>query len=158
MTLQEELKMHRPFVDLEEETIVALLATKARVEEILNKIFEQQGLTRPQFNILRILRGAQPERLSCSAINERLVEKNPDITRLLDRLEDAGFVERARGKEDRRQVFATITKQGLSLLKLVDQDILNVEKKIMSCISKQEMKDLNRLLEKIRDHIRSFQE
>lgn len=158
MTLYDELKMTRPFLSLEEECALSILVTRARFEEALSALLASHGITRPQFNILRILRGSAPTPLSCSTLNERLIEKNPDITRLLDRLEDMGYVERARGTEDRRHVFSTITEGGKKLLKVVDQEVLDLETSMMSAFSVAEMKSLNVLLQKVRDGIRAMKD
>jgi DNA-binding MarR family transcriptional regulator len=74
------------------------------------------GLTPPQFNVLRILRGAHPEALSSSKICERMVTYDPDLTRLLDRLEAAGYVQKSRDTQDRRVMKVNITKTGLSVV------------------------------------------
>lgn len=158
MTLHEELKLVRPFLALEEECALAILVTRARFEEILSGLLERHAITRPQFNILRILRGSHPTPLTFSALNERLIEKNPDITRLLDRLETMGFVERERGKEDRRQVFSAITQSGQSLLKIVDKEVLVLEKSMMAGLNEEEMRTLNELLQRVRDRIREFRD
>ena len=157
MTLQEELKMQRPFVAVVEEAVVSIIATKSRVEEALIGMLERYGITRPQFNILRILRGAHPESLTCSTINGRLVEKNPDVTRLLDRLEKAELVERFRGKQDRRNVHSVITPKGLHLLLRIDKEMLALEHKIMAQLTAEEQKTLILSLQKVRDQIRTLQ-
>ncbi len=157
MTLTEELKMQRPFVAAVEEAVVSIIATKARVEEALVGMLARHGITRPQFNILRILRGASPESLTCSTINERLVEKNPDVTRLLDRLEKAGLIERFRGKEDRRNVHSVITPGGLRLLGRISKEMLALEHDIMAQLTPAEVKTLLLMLQKIRDQIRTLQ-
>lgn len=157
MTLKEELKMQRPFVAAVEEAVVSIIATKARVEEALVGMLEKHGITRPQFNILRILRGASPESLTCSTINGRLVEKNPDVTRLLDRLEKAGLIERFRGKVDRRNVHSLITPKGLQILRRIDKEMLDLEYKIMAPLSPAEVQTLLLNLQRIRDQIRTLQ-
>lgn len=156
MKLQQELHMQKAFVAPEEELLVSLIATKSRIEESLLDLLSEYGITRPQFNILRILRGAHPGELTCSAINERLVEKNPDTTRLLDRLEAARFIKRERGTEDRRQVFSIISSDGLSLLKSLDKKMLDYEKKIFSTCTDREIQTMISSMEKIRSKIRDL--
>lgn len=156
MKLQQELNMQKAFVAPEEELLVSIIATKARIEEAIVDMLSEYGITRPQFNILRILRGAHPKELTCSAINERLVEKNPDITRLLDRLEDAHFIRRERGIEDRRQVFSMISYEGLSLLKSLDKKMLELEIKMSSSLSGNEIQIMISSMEKMRENIRGL--
>lgn len=156
MKLVEELKMKKPFARPEQEALVSIIATNARIEEIIASILAPFGITRPQFNMLRILRGAHPDGLTCTAINDRLVTKSPDITRLLDRLEEARLVERARGVEDRRQVYTIISKNGLAALAQVDEKIHAFEIDMMNQLSQKEISALIGSLERIRDTLRAM--
>src|SRR5690606_18124659 len=85
-------------------------------------------LTFPQYNVLRILRGARPEALSCGAISERMVTRDSDLTRLLDRLEERGLVRRIRNARDRRIVTVGITDPGLQLLRKLDGPVRRVHR------------------------------
>jgi DNA-binding MarR family transcriptional regulator len=118
--LLSEIKQTRPFKTLEEEAAVSLARTSAVIEHAAESLLGEHGVTHTQYNVLRILRGAGPEGLCRNDIGSRMVTQVPDVTRLLDRMEDAGLVERERGADDRRFVRARITRQGLKLLTQLD--------------------------------------
>jgi len=117
---------------------------------IQNKSLESYGLTIPQFNILRILRGAKGSSLSVNSIRERMVEKSPNTTRLMDKLIDKGLIERVRCEHDRRVVYVMITNEGLSLLSQLDNDLLDADD-FMKNLTEKEAKLLSDLLDKIRE-------
>src|SRR6266853_5071401 len=100
--LQAELKQNVPFTSREAEAYLSLLRTADALQTRVEAKLKEFGLTGTQYNALRILRGAGPEGLPCSEIGERMITHDPDITRLLNRLEDRGFVGRSRAKHDRR--------------------------------------------------------
>src|SRR5215470_13051287 len=102
--LQSELKQKRPFTSREQEAYLALLRTADALEMQVEAKLKEFGLTGTQYNALRILRGAGADGLPCSEIGERMITHDPDITRLLDRLEKRGLAERARCKKDRRVI------------------------------------------------------
>lgn len=117
------------------------------VKELLKKF----GLTLAQYNVLRILRGAGADGLACSQIGERMITNDPDMTRLLDRMEKNGFVSRARSQSDRRVVIAYISEGALTLLSRIDKPLLN---RIKAAIGKVNGSELNKLigtLEELRD-------
>jgi DNA-binding MarR family transcriptional regulator len=105
-------------------------------------------LSLAQFNILRILKGARTK-LSIKVIRDRMLEKSPNTTRLIDKLINKGFVERARCKEDRRVVYVIITDQGLEMLEKVNIVIDDIS--LLINLSEEEAKQLNYLLDKMRD-------
>ena len=104
------------FDSLEQEAYLQLWRTYDRLREIDERLFQQYGITAQQYNALRILRAVRPGSLSTSALGARLVSRAPDMTRLLDRLEEQGFVKRQRSAENRRVVGVTITRPGLAVL------------------------------------------
>src|ERR1700678_3235017 len=110
--LKAELKQKAPFTSREQEAYLSLLRTTDALQTQSEAGLKDFGLTGTQYNALRILRGAGPEGLPCREIGERMITHDPDITRLLDRLEERGFVERARAKNDRRVIYGKITGAG----------------------------------------------
>jgi DNA-binding MarR family transcriptional regulator len=115
-TLQAELRQTKPFPSLEEEVFLEIQRTAQVAGRWVVEALRPSGLTPPQFNVLRILRGARPDALSSGGIAERMVNHDSDLTRLLDRLEVAGLVEKSRDSEDRRIVNVRITPAGLRLV------------------------------------------
>lgn len=115
-----------------------------------NKSLETYGLTIPQYNILRILRGSKGTPLSVNNIRERMVEKSPNTTRLMDKLIDKKFIERVRCEKDRRVVYVMITEAGLKLLAEMDEVFADSDD-FMNRISDDEAKTINAILDKIRE-------
>ena len=114
--LQAEIKQTKPFSSLEQEAILGLLRTAAIVDHSIDETLRPFGLTATQFNVLRILKGAGPEGLCGREVGERMLNRVPDVPRLLDRLEKAELVSRVRDREDRRHVATRITAKGNQLL------------------------------------------
>ncbi len=114
-----------------------------------NKSLETYGLTIPQYNILRILRGSKGTPLSVNNIRERMVEKSPNTTRLMDKLIDKKLIERVRCEKDRRVVYVMITEAGLTLLAEMDEVFADADD-FMTRISEEEAKAINAILDKIR--------
>jgi DNA-binding MarR family transcriptional regulator len=115
-SLATALKQNRPFVSLEQEVYLSILRTASELSYAVDQFFRPFGITSSQYNVLRILRGAGPDGLCRNEISERMVTATPDMSRLLDRMEKAGWVTRERAEDDRRQVFTYITKSGMELL------------------------------------------
>ena len=115
-SLATALKQTRPFVSLEQEVYLSLLRTTSELSHAVDQFFRSFGITSSQYNVLRILRGAGADGLCRNEISERMVTATPDMSRLLDRMEKAGWVTRKRAEGDRRQVFTHITKSGMELL------------------------------------------
>ncbi len=120
ITLRDEIKQSKPFRSLEEEALLSIARASAALEHATAEMLKPFGVTGTQYNALRILRGAGPAGLCRYEIRERLVAQVPDVTRLLDRLEESGLVERRRDENDRRLVTTRITQAGLDLLARVD--------------------------------------
>lgn len=117
--LRAELKQGKPFSSLAEEAILNLERTADCFRRELQRALKPHGITQTQYNALRILRGAQPDGLTCSELGERLVSSDPDITRLLARLARLGLIHRDRATADRRVVVTKIAPAGLELLTLL---------------------------------------
>ena len=128
--------------------IVNVRFTSNYISSLQNNFMARYDLTMPQFNILRILRGAGTI-LSVNTIKERMIEKSPNTTRLLDKLIEKGFISRARCEKDRRVVYVEITEKGLGLLKGIDE-ALEFETLIPKKLSEAECEQLSNLLDKLR--------
>src|ERR1700722_17749900 len=110
--LQAELKQKIPFTSREQEAYLSLLRTADALQSQVEARLKEFGLTGTQYNALRILRGARPDGLPCREIGERMITHDPDITRLLNRLEDRGLVDRKRARDDHRVIYGQITAAG----------------------------------------------
>lgn len=148
--LQAELKQTRPFKSPLEEAFVALQRTAAVLEHALETLLKPHGITGTQYNVLRILRGAGAEGLCRSEIGERMVRRVPDVTRLLDRLEDTGYIGRSRGGEDRRYVTTRITPAGLEALAALDQVIARFHEQHLGAMASADVHALIALLTRLR--------
>jgi DNA-binding MarR family transcriptional regulator len=135
---------------LEERIFLALLKTANALGLEAEQLIKSAGLTGTQFNVLRILRGAQPGGLACRSIGDRMISHDPDMTRLLDRLEKRGLITRERQKDDRRVVKTHITRAGLEILKPLDHPMRELHKRQFRHMSVARLKTLSELLEEIR--------
>jgi len=135
---------------VEEEALLNLARTHEFVQQRMAEFFKQFQLTATQYNILRILRGAGKDGISCSQAAERMVTADPDITRLLDRLEARTLIARERSREDRRVVVSRITGEGLDLLKTIDPPLAAFVKKLVGQAGHQNLDRLIGILESIR--------
>jgi DNA-binding MarR family transcriptional regulator len=133
-------------VTLEERLFVAILKTADSLSQDSEQLIKSVGLTAAQYNVLRILRGAVPEGLACSGIGEHMISHDPDMTRLLDRMEKRTLITRQRQKDDRRVVKTHITEEGLALLKKLDLPIREHHKKQFRHLSQSRLKALDQLL------------
>src|SRR6185503_18429102 len=106
--IQDEIRQTKPFAGLEDEVLISLLRTADVVLRPLAEVLKREALSHTQYNVLRILRGAGAGGLSCREVAERMVTREPDLTRLLDRLERRGMVARGREAKDRRVVVTRI--------------------------------------------------
>src|SRR3954462_9087580 len=147
--LQHELKKQRPFATPAEEALLNLFRTSDRVQLRFARVFGAHGLTASQYNILRILRG-EGKPLPSLEIAGRMVTMVPAITGLIDRLEAKGLVRRERSVEDRRVVFVAITADALALLDGLDAPLAEVREELVRHLSRDELVELSRLLEKLR--------
>lgn len=143
-------KPARPPASFEERIFLALLKTADALGQQAEQLTRTADLTATQYNVLRILRGAGPEGLACREIGDRMITHDPDITRLLDRMEKRGLISRERQKDDRRVVKAWITPKGLALLKPLDQPMRDLHKRQFRHMAAARLKALNELLEEIR--------
>lgn len=113
------------------------------------QILKTEDLSATQYNVLRILRGA-PDGLPCGEIGSRMITRDPDITRLLDRLEKRGLISRCRGTKDRRMVMAQITPEGLKLLGRLDEPVQEAHRKQLGHLGRERLRSLGELLAAVR--------
>lgn len=130
--------------------LLNVIATSSWINSELSATMAPFDVTPSQYNVLRILRGSHPAKLSCTEIGERLLDRTPDVTRLLNRLQRAGLVHRARAKEDRRMVEVGITPAGLDLLGRMDEPMAAVSARLAHHLTDAEQAVLNDLLERLR--------
>lgn len=149
--IQMEIKQRKPFATKEEELFLNILRTSDQLMRGLAEVLKPADLSATQYNVLRILRGAVPDGLACGEISDRMVTRDPDITRLLDRLEKRGLVARSREKTDRRVVTARITETGLDLLKKMDDTVTRMHKSQLGHLDAKALESLIRLLEQARE-------
>ncbi len=148
--LQEELKQTVPFSSREQEAYLSLLRTADALRSRVEAKLKEFGLTGTQYNALRILRGAGADGIPCSEIGERMITRDPDVTRLLDRLQKRGLVERSRGKQDRRVIYGKITAAGLKLLREMDAPVDKHGREMLRHVGQANLKLLIDLLQQIR--------
>jgi DNA-binding MarR family transcriptional regulator len=148
--LQHELKKKRPFESPEEEAILNIVRTSDRLHIRSARFLREHGLTPSQYNVLRILRG-EGKPLPILEIASRTVAVVPGITGLIDRLEQAGFVNRLRCEKDRRVIYVAPTDRGLAALAALDEPLAALRHKVLGHLSQAELKELIRLLEKVRE-------
>jgi DNA-binding MarR family transcriptional regulator len=148
--LQKDLRKKKPFECPEQEVALNLLRTTDFLSREGVALFERHGISGQQYNVLRILRGHRDTGLPCQKIVAQMITQMPDITRLVDRLEASGFVRRERTEQDRRLVIVHITPAGMTLLAQLDEPILDLHRAQMSHMTRAELAELNRLLEKLR--------
>lgn len=156
MSLSNELKMNRSFSSLGEEAFLSLWRSFSLLEPFIAVELAPHELTMAQFNILRILKGSQFEDgMSCSEIGERMVSRDSDLTRLLDKLEKRGFVQRTRPQHDRRKVHSTITLSGREILEELSPRVAQAAKSCFDHLTEEQLAKLIHLLEIVRDaHIK----
>lgn len=148
--LQAEIRQSKPFESLEEEAVLALARTTDQLQRHYDEFFKKYQLTGTQYNALRILRGAGETGLPCSEIGQRMITRDPDITRLLARLEKRGLCTRVRDEKDRRIILGRITPGGLKLLRELDAPIQLIAQQLLSHLGETRLRALIRLLDAVR--------
>ena len=144
--LRTEIKQKKPFGSSEQEAQLNLERTAAVLGHAFAESLKRFGVTPTQYNVLRILRGAGPEGLCRNEIRDRMIAQVPDVTRLLDRLEEAGLVERERLTTDRRQVATRITTTGQELLGQLDEPVAAMHKRALGHMTPEQLATLTELL------------
>lgn len=150
--LQHEIKQDVPFAGLREELCLNLQRSAAAVGHQLEQKLRPRGLSPTQYNVLRILRGAGVKGLCQYEIGERLVAQVPDVPRILERMEKAGWVKRERAAADRRMVLASLTEDGRAAVDELDGPVLAIMNGLFPAMTEDEMERLNELLVAAREH------
>jgi DNA-binding MarR family transcriptional regulator len=143
-------KTRAPETPLEAQVFVSLLRTADALARGAEALLKPSGLSATQYNVLRILRGAGAEGLACREVGCRMISRDPDITRLLDRMESRGLILRARGEKDRRVVRTRITAEGLRILRELDAPVQELHRRQLHHLPAKELRKLSRLLEQAR--------
>ena len=151
--MQAAIKQNVPFRTRRLELFVGLLLTAEALRwPFQDLLADHDQLTLQQYNVLRILRGAGADGLPTLEIGERMIERTPGVTRLIDRLEQKGLVARERAAQDRRQVLCRITDAGIKLLARLDRPIDALESEVLGVLGDREVTELLTLLDKLRRH------
>jgi DNA-binding MarR family transcriptional regulator len=145
-----ELKQTKPYASAAQEAHIGIVRTAALLSHAFEETLKPFGITATQYNVLRILRGAGPGGWCRSEIRDRMVTPVPDVTRLLDRLEDLGYVTRSRGVADRRHMATSITRSGLKLLERVENLVVEFHERLLGHLGPQRLHTLNVLLTEAR--------
>ena len=148
--LQHELKKKRPFESPEQEAALSIVRTSDQIQIQGARLLREYGLTPSQYNILRILRG-EGKPLPILEIASRTITVVPGITGLIDRLEQAGFVNRLRCQKDRRVIYVALTDHATTTLAALDEPLMALHRKLLGHLSQAELKELIRLLAKVRE-------
>lgn len=139
----------RRFRDAADAAFVGLLVVAEQVHQRLEEMCRRSGITHTQYNVLRILRGAHPEGHPRFEIVNRLIRRAPDVTRLLDRLERLGLIERAWDSRNRRQSIARITDPGLRLLQTIEPQLAALQQDVLAPLTREEVKTLAATLDRL---------
>ncbi len=145
-----ELKQSKPPASREHAAQLSIIRTSSLLEDAFESVLKPYGITPKQFNVLRILRGAGSKGLCRNEIGERMINRMPDVTRLLDRMEEAGYIERRRSTTDRRMVRTSLTDAGHRLLKETDAEVAAEQKRPFRKLSETELEKLIELLASVR--------
>ncbi|MGH7631172.1 MAG: MarR family winged helix-turn-helix transcriptional regulator [Gemmatimonadales bacterium] len=149
--LRSELRQRKPFGSLHQEAQLNILRTGAVLTDALEQLLGPYGITLTQYNGLRILRGAEPQGLCRNELRDRMLTRMPDVTRLLDRMEEAGLVRRARDATDRRLVTTRVTGEGLRLLGELDRVVAGEHRRRLGHLNTGQLRTLIELLTLVRE-------
>jgi DNA-binding MarR family transcriptional regulator len=155
--LKQEIAQQQPFSSTAEEALLNLLRTSDCLQRAFQRRTRHWGITSTQYNVLRILRGAGPQGLTCTAIGDRMITAEPDITRLLSRMKTLKLIRQQRDKRDRRVVWTHISSTGLELLSNMDEEITRLPKELLSHLDHDELVEFIRLLELARHNCMDMQ-
>lgn len=153
-SLQQELGKKKPFESPEKEAMLNIARTSDLLLNRFGKLFREFGLTGPQHNVLRILRG-EGRPMRCEEIRRRMIQVVPAMTGILDRLEKDGFVTRTRCEKDGRVVHVELTNKAKTVLQKIDDPLTNLYQECLGHLSKAELEQLSSLLEKARRSLRT---
>ena len=149
--LAKEIGQTKPFALREEEAFLNLARTFEFLQQQVAELLKQFQLTPTQYNLLRILRGAGEEGVTCSQAAERMLTLDPDMTRLLDRMEARSLIQRERSRQDRRIVITRITQEGLSLAATIDEPLQTLFRRLFGRLDDRKLTALIETLEALRE-------
>lgn len=148
MSVRDRVRHHQ-FESAAQEAVVSLLVAASQVLQRMNALLRTHGITHDQYNVLRILRGAHPEGHAVQEVGRRMVSRAPDVTRLLDRLERRGLIERSWAPDNRRYTLARITDAGLELLKAADPELHQLQQELMRDAAPADLEAFTRVCSRI---------
>lgn len=157
MPLKDEIKQTKAFSSKPEELLLSLLFTSDKIKRVMEDDFKQFGLSQQQYNILRILRGSLETGLPTMEIANRMINKAPNVTRIVDRLIDKGFVCREDSPNDRRQVVVCISEAGLEILGKLDEPIRQRNREILIELTDGKINEIISSLETVQLSINNYQ-
>ena len=149
--IQREIQQSTPIGSLEEEAYLNVQRTANALSDEIGDLLRAHQLTPPQYNVLRILRGAGDKGLTASEIGDRMITRDPDVTRLVDRLEKRGLVERWRCTHDRRVVWTRVSPAGLEAIQPLDEPLHALHVRQLAHLGEEKLRTLVALLEEARD-------
>jgi DNA-binding MarR family transcriptional regulator len=145
-TLKEDLRQKKGFTSLQQEAFLNVLRTSSALTDALEDLLRPYGISATQYNVLRILRGSGADGMCRNEVRDRMLTRMPDMTRLLDRMEEAGWVTRAREREDRRMVLTRISAAGQTLLKELDDPVNELHRSQLARLTDDQLRSLVDLL------------
>jgi DNA-binding MarR family transcriptional regulator len=145
-TLKEDLRQRKGFASVQQEAFLNVVRTSSRLTDDLEELLRPYGISATQYNVLRILRGSGPDGLCRNELRDRMLTRMPDMTRLLDRMEEAGWVTRARERDDRRMVLTRITAAGQQLLTELDAPVNELHRTQLDRLTEAQLRSLIDLL------------
>lgn len=152
--LAQEIRKERPFDAVEQEAFLNLQKTADALAADMGNVLRPSGLSPAQYNVLRILRGAGPYGLPLGEIARRMITRDPDLTRLVDRLEKRGLVARARCDKDRRRIYGRLSDDGRKVLASLDAIVLDAHRRQLGHMGPERLQQLVALLEDARARVR----
>jgi DNA-binding MarR family transcriptional regulator len=151
--LRDEIQQKKPFTSLQQEAQLSVVRTASLLMDSFEKLLKPYGITAAQFNVLRILRGAEPDGLCRNELRDRLLTRMPDVTRMLDRMVEAGLVERGREGEDRRKVRTRITAKARELVDKLDDVVEEEHERRFGQVGKKRLRKLIETLTEVRQNL-----
>jgi DNA-binding MarR family transcriptional regulator len=150
-SLRDDIQQRAPFTSLEQEAMLNVIRTASRLLDSLDLLLKESGLGATQYNVLRILRGAEHDGICRNDLRDRMLTRMPDMTRLLDRLEETGLVVRSRDTEDRRMVLTRLTAAGRRLLDELDEPVNELHQRQLGHLTDTQLRTLIELLTLVRE-------
>ena len=150
-SLQQDIRQSKPFSSVETEAYLSVVRTTSILIDGVEALLKPFGISSTQYNVLRILRGAGPAGLCRNELRDRMLTRMPDMTRLLDRMEEAGLVTRSREQDDRRMVLTQITERGRELLGELDRPMTKLHGEQLSRLTEEQLRSLIDLLTLVRE-------